>query len=282
MEIGSEQIGLVSDVLQAMARCFSERVHQPFFVIGATARDMISLIFRSDRPMRRTSDLDISVAVADWKSFEHISQSLQEYGFRKDATIKQRFYYSLDELEYEVDVVPFGGVSPDEKHIYWPPDMDPMMTIRGFSVVLSHCVEIVVPDAGYSFRIPTAAGLFLLKLDAWIDRHNKTDKDAQDMRYLMDSCYLPQCTDPKYEAVFDIPDFTVLKAGAYMLAMDMCELLTKDDLRFYYDLMCEEVQKAEASSLLQMTMRCGDYTEVKQAWTLMRDVLQKHLDEYNA
>ena len=53
MEIGSRQIGLVSDVLQAMARCFDERGHQPFFVIGAIARDILSIIFKSDRPMRR-------------------------------------------------------------------------------------------------------------------------------------------------------------------------------------------------------------------------------------
>lgn len=277
MEIRSEQIGPVSDVLQAMAQCFSERVHQPFFVIGATARDIISIIFKTDHSMRRTRDLDISVAVADWESFGHIAQGMQEYGFRKDANIKQRFYYPLDGLEYEVDVVPFGGVSPDEKHIYWPPDMDPMMTIRGFSAVLSHCVEIVVPDAGYSFQIPTAAGLFLLKLDAWIDRHNKTDKDAQDMRYLMDSYYLPQCTEPKYEAVFDIPNFTVLKAGAYMLAMDMCELLTEENLRFYHNLMYNEVQKAEASPLLQMTMQRDDYTDVRDAWAQMCDVLQTKL-----
>ena len=282
MEIESKQIGLVSDVLQAMARCFDERVHQPFIVIGATARDIISIIFKSDRPMRRTRDLDISVAVADWKSFNHIAQSLQECGFRKDDTIKQRFYYPIAGLEYEVDVIPFGGVSPDEKHIYWPPDMDPMMTIRGFNAVLSHCIEIAVPDAGYSFQIPTAAGLFLLKLDAWVDRHYKTDKDAQDMRYLMDSYYLPQCTEPKYEAVFDVPEFTVLKAGAYMLAIDICELLTEENLRFYYELVRDEVQKAEASQLLQMTMRSDDYTDVEQAWGQMRDVLQMKLSEYNA
>lgn len=282
MEIRSEKIGPVSDVLQTMARCFSERLHQPFFVIGATARDIISIIFKSDQSMRRTSDLDISVAVADWESFDFIAQGMQECGFRKDATIKQRFYYPLNGLEYEVDVVPFGGVSPDEKHIYWPPDMDPMMTVRGFSAVLSHCIEIVVPDAGYSFQIPTAAGLFLLKLDAWIDRHNKTDKDAQDMRYLMDSYYLPQCTEPKYEAVFDIPNFTVLKAGAYMLAMDMCELLAEENLRFYHDLMYSEVQNAEASPLLQMTMQRDDYTAVRDAWAKMCDVLQTKLNEYSA
>lgn len=46
MEIESKQIGLVSDVLQAMARCFDERVHQPFIVIGATARDIISIFFK--------------------------------------------------------------------------------------------------------------------------------------------------------------------------------------------------------------------------------------------
>ena len=86
----------------------------------------------------------------------------------------------------------------------------------------------------------------------------------------------------QYEAVFDIPEFTVLKAGAYMLAIDICELLTEENLRFYYELVRDEVQKAEASQLLQMTMRSDDYTNVEQAWGQMRDVLQMKLIEYNA
>ena len=67
-----------------------------------------------------------------------------------------------------------------------------------------------------------------------------------------------------------------------MLAIDICELLTEENLRFYYELVRDEVQKAEASQLLQMTMRSDDYTDVEQAWGQMRDVLQMKLNEYNA
>ena len=174
LEITSKQFSqdLLAEVLQALTRCF-EGMDQSFFVVGATSRDLLAIMFDLSGSQRATRGLDICIAIPTWERFDEISEELQRNGFSKDNHAKQRFHYTTRlKIDYEVDVVPFGGISPDEAHIYWPPDMDPMMTVRGF--------------------------------DAWIDRHDSTDKDALDMMYLMEHYFLPNSTDVKYASVYDL------------------------------------------------------------------------------
>lgn len=270
--------------LQALSECFDQHIGIPFFVIGATSRDFLSILFDSPKPLRATRDLDICLAVPDWDRFDMVSKIMQSHGFRKDPNVKQRFYYDTgDFAEYEIDVVPFGGVSPDEEHIYWPPDMDPMMTVRGFDAVLKQCISVEMVDLDFSFKIPTAGGLFLLKFDAWLDRHTKTDKDAEDMRYLMASYFLPNCTDLKYAGVYELEgEFSDIRAGAYMLAVDICQLVDKKHLEFYHATIREEIAKSEDSDLLRMTMSRQDdtisaFNEIKSAWAAMAEVIEENL-----
>ncbi len=63
-----------------------------------------------------------------------LHSALQARGFRKDPNIKQRFYYTgCKEAEYEVDVVPFGGVEKPDENIYWPPEESPRMSMESSS-----------------------------------------------------------------------------------------------------------------------------------------------------
>lgn len=64
-----------------------------------------------------------------------------------------------------------------------------MMSVRGFASVLKDCVDVVV-DGSFSFKIPSAPAFFVLKFDAWLDRHNLNDKDAQDMSFILSNYYL--------------------------------------------------------------------------------------------
>lgn len=272
--------GLLTDVLQSLSRCFDEQIKDPFFVIGATARDLLGILMDSREPQRRTRDLDICIAVPDWNTFDTAIQHLRRNGFRKDPNIIQRLYFGTERsAEYEIDVVPFGGVSPDNEHIWWPPDANPMMTVRGFDAVLKQCVTVHVQDRGFKFNIPTAGGLFLLKFDAWLDRHDKTDKDALDMAYLMQNYYLANATDTRYIDVYDLEgDFSELRAGAYMLAMDIRSLVKPSSLKFYRETINTEILKGEASGLLQKTMPNNEnavvaFDECVKAWQTMADIL---------
>lgn len=287
LEITSKQFSqdLLVEVLQALTRCF-EGIDQPFFVVGATSRDLLAIVFDMSDPQRATRDLDICIAIPTWERFDEISEELQRNGFSKDNHAKQRFHYTTRlKIDYEVDVVPFGGISPDEAHIYWPPDMDPMMTVRGFDDVLKQCITVRVIDKSFEFNIPTAGGLFLLKFDAWIDRHDSTDKDALDMMYLMEHYYLPNSTDDKYASVYDLDgSFSEIRAGAYMLAIDICELMDSKHLSFYAEAINVELAKEEQSPLLQQMLRSrsnspGAFRELKDAWKTMSTVFATAIEE---
>ena len=78
------------ETLNKLCQCFKD---QEFFVIGATARDMLSIALGIDLSTRTTRDLDISIAVESWDSFMKVQELLINSGFEKDSIRKQRFYY---------------------------------------------------------------------------------------------------------------------------------------------------------------------------------------------
>ena len=82
-----------------------------FFVVGATARDMI-LELGHGRPSRRaTLDRDFGVRVESWAEFGKLKESLLTSGLFEETRDVQRlrFQGGLD-----VDIVPFGGVADNQ------------------------------------------------------------------------------------------------------------------------------------------------------------------------
>ena len=47
-----------------------------FYVIGATARDIILSNLHDLVPDRKTDDLDIAIAISDWSQFQSIEENL--------------------------------------------------------------------------------------------------------------------------------------------------------------------------------------------------------------
>lgn len=262
------------ETLNALYSCFKDNIHRDFFVIGATARDMLSIALDVKTSTRTTRDLDISIAIESWDSFKEVQDKLIAAGFVKDGVRKQRFYYN----DFELDVVPFGKLSDDGEKIFWPPEASPEMTVRGFESVLKECVTVLVDDADIAFKIPTTAGLFITKLDAWIDRGLEKDNDMDDMMYLVDNFYVPNCTSPEYTEVFEgVEDGDSFVSGAFMLAMDAASLLTPEEKAYYKEKIESELSKKEASLLLQraMTSIHKDYDTVFRIWQVFIDRLMK-------
>lgn len=262
------------DTLRALCRCFRNEIDREFFVIGATARDLLSVAMQINTSKRTTKDLDICIAVDSWDCFMSIQQKLVEAGFEKDPVRKQRFYY----CDYELDVVPFGELSKDGEKIYWPPEESPEMTVRGFESVLRECVKVVVDDGDIDFMIPTIAGLFVTKLDAWIDRGLDNDNDIDDMMYLVDNFYLVHCTEDCYAEVFDaVEDADTFVSGAYMIAMDVARLLTDGEKAYYKAYLDGELAKQEASRLLQKSMDASGqkYDVVERSWRMFSERMMR-------
>ena len=91
--ISSEKIGnpLLVDLLRKISKCFAVIV-KVYFVIGATARDLIVRQLVGIASSRRTRDLDLAIAIADWSAFNTITEALLTRGLMKDPRMKHRFY----------------------------------------------------------------------------------------------------------------------------------------------------------------------------------------------
>lgn len=267
---------LLVDLLSVLSSCFN-KAGNDFFVIGAASRDILRLYLEAEPSPRRTRDLDIAIAVDSWDDFYEISEMLIQNGFRKDSHMKQRFYFGAEKgADYELDVVPFGGVTAPGEKIYWPPEESPMMSVKGFASVLKDCVDVVVDNA-FSFKIPSAPAFFVLKFDAWLDRHLLNDKDAKDMSFILANYYLHEITSPAHLEVLDVlPDpFEPFVAGAYMIAKDIIPLLGKDVLHSYVSDIEDELARDEQSQLLTQSMGPEyGYDIVRDAWTVIANVFK--------
>ncbi|WP_303922415.1 hypothetical protein [Draconibacterium sediminis] len=124
---------LLKPILEKLTEYFSkEGIH--FYVIGATARDIIMQI-HDEKVGRATHDLDIAIAISNWDEFQKVEEGIVNIeGFEKDKTQKQRFIYLND---FQLDIVPFGEVMKEDDKIFWPPEEDIAMSVLGFSEVNS-------------------------------------------------------------------------------------------------------------------------------------------------
>ena len=127
LKISSEKINnpFLVDLLEKLTDSF-RRMDHDFFIIGATARDIVMQQMLNTSSRRKTRDLDLAIAVPNWQEFDKIKNSLIADGFEKDKEKHQRFYYG----DYEIDVVPYGYVAKEDDNIYWPPEETIAMSVK--------------------------------------------------------------------------------------------------------------------------------------------------------
>ena len=84
LKISSEKINnpFLVDLLEKLADSFRKMNHD-FFIIGATARDIIIQQMLNTSSRRKTRDLDLAIAVPNWQEFDKIKNSLIADAFVK-------------------------------------------------------------------------------------------------------------------------------------------------------------------------------------------------------
>ena len=266
------QNDLLAETLQALFHCYNQ-LQLPLYVVGASARDIALRLLNVANTPRRTLDLDVAVALHDWKQYEELSQVLLQNHFTK-AQEKQRFYYlGVDSKnKFEVDIVPFGTIAEKEQ-VTWPPEGSPVMSVRCFEDVMRYADDVQVEE-DYTFKIAPLSGQFLIKLDTWQDRHLRTKKDATDMVFILQNIYVAYALSHDAlpaEIDIDAEHFDVVVAGAEWIASDLRQMLTTEHRLFYANQLQEEVNKGEESALL------NDFLDMSSAkyYNLFRRALQR-------
>lgn len=246
------QNNLLYDTLEALSKVMND-LQLDVYVVGALARDIAMEILEMPPSRRRTSDLDVAIALKDWSQFELLSENLLKNNFVKGKP-KQRFYYKgVDgKNDYEIDIVPFVELEEDEK-VAWPPEGNPEMSVKCFRDVMNIADTVVIEDA-ITIKMAPLSGQFLIKFDTWLDRHLLTDKDAADMLYIMDNFYLAYVSfkQPVPDEVQETSEsFDLLNGGARWIACEMKEFLTKEHLQFYTDQLQAQIELDENSPLIR-------------------------------
>lgn len=273
LRITSEKINnpFLVDLLEKLSSGF-RRMEHDFFVIGATARDIVIQEMLNTSSHRKTRDLDLAIAVPNWQEFYKIKKNLIADGFEKDKDKQQRFYYG----DYEIDIVPYGYVAKDDDNIYWPPEETIAMSVKGFDEALSDSITVSIDDR-FTVKIASLHGLFLLKLNAWMDRHLTTNKDAEDMAFILDNYLMANLDREAYMEVYDWEEFDEFVAGGYWLANDLAKLLNKEQLIYYADKIDEEMLLEERSRLISQMLNSQsglNYDQVIRTWQTISEVFR--------
>ncbi len=135
-----------------------------FFIIGATARDLILRHGYGIEARRATKDIDLAVYVASWDEFQELKNNLIETGKFAETKMTQRLQYKK---AIPVDIVPFGAITEADGTIGWPPDHDIRMNILGFEDAYSDAMPVRLranPELDVLVASPTS--LAALKLMA--------------------------------------------------------------------------------------------------------------------
>ena len=272
---------LLFATLQALHNCVS-KLGLDLYVVGATARDIMMKMLDESPSKRETSDLDVAIALSDWSQFDNLSKELLASHFHKGKA-KQKFYYKGEQHEndYEVDIVPFGDIADDEI-ILWPPDGTPEMSVKCFTDVMNHSIPISVDDK-FTVHIAPLAGQFFIKLDSWMDRHDRDHKDADDMFFILGKYYMSSVMDGQ-TPTSDVDDNEEeLIRGGQWIASNMRSILSTDHLSYYSNKIKEELDKDTESQLIKdFILLYGDekdeaYETCYDIWHNIYDILNKEI-----
>ena len=167
------------------------------------------------------------------------------------------------------------------------------MSVKCFQDVMNEAVTVVVNDE-VRVKMAPLCGQFLIKLDTWNDRNASTDKDAEDMLFILRNyldiqlLYQEDKVPPEVVA-FDDENLDAIVWGAQWLAYDISKLLTTEHLQFYADLATEELKKEEKSNLIYHFMKYYGNTEMddistyyepcRQIWSVFEEIFRNELEE---
>ena len=184
-------------------------------VVGATARNILSVAWFDRLPSRSTRDVD--VAVATWEVFDRLTEGLTRRGGA------HTFSVLIGKSPVEVDVVPYGGVETPDRSVLLPDDH--LLNVLGIREAFD-AADVVHLPGGVMVRVPTIPGLALLKIIAWADRRLLSRRDATDPDEILGWYAEGPFLEDLYEDTDLLAryDFDIVLVGAHQLGRDIAAI----------------------------------------------------------
>lgn len=232
-----------------------------FFIVGATARDLVLQHGHNIPVHRATLDLDLGVEVAGWDEFRRLKEALIATGRFVAAREPQRLSYE----RFVVDIIPYGAVSTDERTIHWPPDQQVMMNIMGFQEAYSSGLTIrLSEEPRLDVRVPTVAGMALMKLISWNDDYPHRPKDASDLLFLMEKYTEAGNDDRLFDdepQLLEAEGFDTTLAGIRLLGRDMAAMANQTTVTAVQAILRQETDEQQRYRLVLDMVRESRLTD---------------------
>lgn len=217
----------VVEILRSVERV-ATRLGIEWFIVGATARDILFEHVYETGISRATNDVDFGMAVENWTQYENLKNALIENeNFRADRGMEQRLWIGTGRSdEMKIDLVPYGGVESPAGEVTFP-STDFEMNTSGFAEAFEDALQVRI-SRDLQVRVVSLAGLAVLKFIAYHDRRQERQKDLQDIWFLTKN-YLGAGNEERlYQMTELIEDenFDLRTVGARLLGRDMAKLLT--------------------------------------------------------
>jgi predicted nucleotidyltransferase len=200
-----------------------------YFLVGAQARDLVLGHVFNKRTGQATYDLDLGVCVEDWHKFAKLKSSLIAMGYFTEGKAPQKMHFkgAGDKYSTPLDLIPFGGIENLDSTIEWPPEINVVMNVSGFSEALRSAILLKISE-NFSIRVASLAGMAALKLIAWQDRGQENQgKDAVDFLLIAKSYHDAGNEDRIYTeelALLESLEYDPELAGIQMLGKDVAAI----------------------------------------------------------
>ncbi len=258
-------------VIRAIHRA-SVKFGFPVFIVGATARIILLENIFGLNAGRATLDVDFAFALEDWDQFRALKQYLvTNLTFQESDRTAHRLLFNSPELAHKitVDLIPFGKIETESNKIAWPPDMNVIMNVAGFSDALSAAIPVEV-SPGLTILVASIPGIAILKLFAWVDRGQENPKDAADLVSLLRGYHEAGNGDRIYEdasAALESNSFDIELTGAWLLGSDAA-VLTSVQIRTELRTLLESGKRSRLAEDMARAMR-GREDSLEYAQTLL-------------
>src|ERR1700758_5494084 len=97
-----------------------------YFIVGASARDMILSHGYGAHSKRATVDIDIGIQVPSWDDYKKLSSDLIKTGKFTKSREPHKFLFNNNTL---IDFIPFGNIETEGNQISWPPEDDVVLNV---------------------------------------------------------------------------------------------------------------------------------------------------------
>jgi len=234
----------------------AESLGVPFFVIGATVRDMILTYGYGIQTIRATHDIDLGVQVSDWDQYRRLKEGLVATGKFRPNGEPQRLLY---EESLRIDVIPFGPIADPDNSLTWPPGHETEMTTLGFEESYQDSLTVRLrSNPVLDVKSATLCGLALMKIISWNDRYPERDRDAQDLALLMRTYLDAGNAERLYREEADLvqnEDFDYVRAGARLLGRDIEAILQPKTAKTVLKILNRETGEQDRYRLVEDMMK---------------------------